>query len=140
MNLFDVATISRRKGYIVSRLERIKREGSPDYHYNLPVTAPGAIVHIYLPTQFPLSRKYEPLDSMEIVNNSPANPINVTVNGGQGDAYYCPAGTIRTVHGKGIALWTLDIENLGVGATVLGLFRFTFKKEALTMDKWIGEQ
>ncbi len=140
MSIFDIANISKRKGYIVSRLERIKREGSPDYHYNLPALAAAAIGHIYLPTQFPLSRKYEPLDSMEIVNNSAANPLNVTVNGGQGDTYYCPAGTIRSVHGKGIALWTLDIENLGLVISVLGEIRFTFKKEALTMDKWIGEQ
>jgi len=138
MGLFDIANISRRKGYIVSRLERIKREGSPDYHYNLPVTAPAAIDHIYIPTQFPLSRKYEPLDSMEIVNNEAANPLNVVVNGH--DAYYCPAGTIRTVHGTGIALWTLDIENLGAGNTTLGLVRFTFKKEPMTIDKWAQEQ
>ena len=100
-NIFELANITRRKGVIVSRLERIKREGSPNYPYNLPVTAAAAIVHIYLPTLFPASRKYEPLDSMEIVNNEAANPINVVVNGH--DAYYCPAGTIRTVHGKGIA-------------------------------------
>jgi len=138
MGLFDMANISRRKGVVVSRLERIKREGSPDYHYNLGVIAAAAIDHIYLPTQFPLSRKYQPLDSMEIVNNSAANPIEVVVNGH--DGYYCPAGTIRTVHGKGIALWSLDIENLGAGATVADEIRFTFKKEALTMDKWIADQ
>ncbi len=137
-NIFEMANIRRNKGVIVSRLERIKREGSPDYHYNLPITAPAAIAHIYIPTQFPLSRKYEPLDSMEIVNNSVAEPINVVVNGN--DAYYCPAGTIRTVHGAGIALWTIAIENLGVGATVLGEIRFTFKKEAMTIDKWSARQ
>jgi len=137
MGLFDIANTQRRKGVVVSRLERIKWEGSPDYHYNLPVTAPAAIDHIYIPTQFPLSRKYEPLDNMEIVNNEVANAINVVVNGH--DAYYCPAGTIRKVHGAGVALWTLDIENLGAGNTTLGLIRFTFKKEALTIDKWAQE-
>lgn len=137
MSIFDIANIQRRKGVYISRLERIKREGSPDYHYNLPVTAAAAVVSLHLPTQFPLSRKYQPLDSMEIVNNEAANPINVVVNGQ--DNFYCPAGTIRTVHGQGIALWTLAITNLGAGNTTLGLIRFTFKKEAMTIDKWAAE-
>jgi len=137
-NLFNIANISRRKGIIVTRLERIKREGSPDYPYQLPATAAAAVAHIYLPTLFPASRKYQPLDYMEIVNNSVANPLNVVVNGG--DAYYCPAGTIRHAKGKGIALWQIDITNLGGGISVLGEIRFSFKKEALTMDKWISEQ
>lgn len=137
-NIFELANITRRKGVIVSRLERIKREGSPNYDWQLPVTAAGAISHIYVPTQFPASRKYEPLDYMEIVNNEVANPIDVIVNGH--DHYYMPAGTIRPVHGAGVALWSLDVENLGAGPTTLGLVRFSFKKEALTMDKWIGQQ
>lgn len=138
MGLFDIANITKRKGIFISRLERIKREGSPDYHYNLPVTIPAAVDQIHLPTQFPESRKYQPLDSMEIVNNEAANAINVQVNGQ--DNFYCPAGTIRTVHGKGIALWQIWTTNLGVANTTLGLIRFTFKKEAMTIDKWAAEQ
>ena len=137
MNIFELANIKPRKGIIISRLERIKREGSPNYEYQLPVTIPAAVVHIYLPTQFPLSQKYQPLDSMEIVNNEAANPINVVINGG--DGYYCPAGAIRIVHGKGVALWTLDITNLGAANTTLGLVRITFKKEAMTIDRWASE-
>ena len=138
MSLFDRAIFQRRKGVYISRLERIKREGSPNYPYQLPVTAAAAVVHIHIPTLFPASRKYEPLDYMEIVNNEVANPLNVVVNGA--DGFYSPAGTIRTVHGRGIALWTLDIANLGGGATTLGLVRFTFKKEAMTIDRWAAEQ
>ena len=138
MGLFDIANITKRKGIFTSRLERIKREGSPDYQYNLPVTAPAAVDQIHLPTQFSESRKYQPLDSMEIVNNEAANAINVVVNGQ--DNFYCPAGTIRTVHGKGIALWQIHTTNLGAANTTLGLIRFTFKKEAMTIDKWAAEQ
>ena len=140
MNIFEIANISKRKGYIVSRLERIKREGSPNYAYQLPVTAPAALVTINLSILFPDSRKYEPLDSMEIVNNEPGNAISVVLNGIVGDVYYCPAGTIRTVHGKGIALWQVGITNLGAANTTLGLVRFSFKKEAMTIDKWAAER
>ncbi len=133
-----MANISRRKGVVISRLERIKREGSPNYPYSLPITAPAAIVHLTMRILFPLSRKYAPLDYVEIVNNSVANPILFTVN--NGDAWIIPAGTIRTIHGAGIALWIIDIANNGVGATVAGELEFTFKKEAMTIDKWSQEQ
>ncbi len=140
MGLFDIATISRRKGVIISRAERIKREGSPWYPYQLPVTAAGAVVPLYIPDLFPDSRKYQPLDFVEIVNNGVATPITVQINGPSGDIHYIPAGVIRTISGSGIALTQVHITNLGAGATVLGLIRFNFKKEALTIDKWAQEQ
>ena len=137
-NFFELANLIQRKGNINIRLERIKREGSPNYNYALPLTAPAAIVTLHIPGQFPESRKYQPLDSIEIVNNEPANPLNITIN--NRDTYYCPAGAIRTIHGRGIALWQLSIENLGVGNTTLGLVQITMKKEAMTVDKWASEQ
>ena len=137
MNIFEMANIKRQRGVIVSRLERIKREGSPNYLYALPVTAAAAVVTLNIQQQFPESRKYEPLDSIEIVNNEPANALTITINGL--DAYYCPAGTIRHIHGRGIALWQVAITNNGAGATTLGLVQLTLKKEAMTIDKWAGE-
>ena len=137
--LFDIANIQRRKGVIISRAERIKREGSPWYPYLLPVTAAGAAVPLHIPGLFPDSRKYEPLDFVEIVNNGIATPLTVQINGPAGDIHYIPAGVIRTISGGGVALWQLVITNLGVGATVLGLIRFNFKKEAMTIDKWAQE-
>jgi len=135
---FDlVRDIQPRKGVIVSRLERVKREGSPNYQYILPATAAAAVVIINVSNQFPDSRKYHPLDSLEIVNNEPNNDLLITINGL--DAYYCPAGTIRTIHGKGIALWQVSITNQGAGITTLNLVRLTMKKEAMTIDKWASE-
>lgn len=136
-NIFELANIQRSKGVIITRLERIKREGSPNYPYSLPITAAGVVVHLTINLQFPLSRKYQPLDYAEIVNNSVANPILFTVN--NGDAWLIPAGTIRTIRGAGIALWMIDITNQGAGATVAGEIEFTFKKEAMTIDKWSTE-
>ena len=123
---------------IISRLERIKREGSPNYAYVLPATMAGVTVIINIPALFPASRKYEPLDSLEVVNNEAANDLLITLNGT--DAYYCPAGTIRTIHGKGIALWQIAITNQGGLVTTLNLVRLTMKKEAMTIDRWAGNQ
>ena len=138
MNLFELANILPRKGQIISRSERIKREGSPNYTYIVPVTATTIKVDIHIPTQFPESRKYEPLDSLEIVNNETVNAILITINGK--DGYYCPAGTIRNISGQGVALWQIGITNLGAVNTTLGLIRLTLKKEAMTIDKWATRQ
>jgi len=138
MNIFDNAIIQRKKGTYLSRIERIKREGSPNYPYILPVTATTATVTIHIPTQFPLSRKYEPLDYVEIVNNDPANALLVTIN--NADAWYCGIGTIRTVSGQGVALWQVAIQNMGLVNTVINTIRLTFKKEALTIDQWAANR
>jgi len=136
----DIANIHLKKGIIISRLERIKREGSPNYVYALPVTAAAAINQIHIPTLFPLSRKYEPLDFLEIVNNSVANPLTIIINGAGNDTWLVPAGTIRTIRGSGVALWQIETVNQGVGATVLNEIILTFKKEAMTIDKWAQRQ
>jgi len=138
MGLFDIANIQRRKGVIVSRLERIKREGSQWYPYALPVTAAGIIVQLDIGLLFPDSRKYAPLDYLEIVNNDPNCALLITIN--NQDAFYCPAGTIRTIKGKGIALWQVAITNAGAVATTAAVNQFNFKKEAMTIDKWAAEQ
>ena len=139
MNIFELANIKpSKKGIIIRRQERIKREGSPDYDYNLPATAAGVAVLLYVPTQFPLSRKYEPLDFMQVTNNEANNPITIVINGR--DSHYCPAGTITTVHGAGVALWQLQITNNGGLVTTLGLIRIKMKKEAMTIDKWSTRQ
>jgi len=138
-NFFDlVNSITPQKGVIISRQERIKREGSPDYDYNLPATAAGVAVLLYVPAQFPLSRKYEPLDFMQVTNNEANNAITIVINGR--DSHYCPAGTITTVHGGGVALWQLQITNNGGLVTTLGLVRIKMKKEAMTIDKWSQKQ
>ena len=136
----NIAKLYTRKGVITSRIERIKREGSPAYVYALPVTAPAAIDVIHVPQQFPLSRKYQPLDSLEVVNNSVANPVTIIINGAGNDTYLCPAGTIRSIRGSGVALWQIETVNNGVGATVLGEIILTCRKEAMTIDKWAANQ
>ena len=134
MNLFDIANIRPRRGISIDRLERIKREGSPAYVWTVPVTAATATSVIYVPTQFPESRKYQPLDFIEIVNNEATNDLTLTINGNETRSV--PAGTIRTIHGDGVAAWHLAITNDGAGNTTLGKIVVTVQKEAMTIDKW----
>lgn len=138
MNLFELANIRPRRGVTIDRLERIKREGSPPYVWPVPATAAGATSVIYVPTQFPASRKYEPLDSVEIVNNEATNDLTITINGK--DRRPSPAGTIRTIHGSGVALWHIAITNDGAAITTLGKIILTLQKEPMTIDKWAARQ
>ena len=123
-----------QKGIIIDRSARIRREGSPVYLWTPGVIAAAATVVIETRAQFPNSRKYEPLDSIEVVNNEVANNITLTINGG--DARYIPAGTIRHIHGRGVALWHIAITNDGAGNTTAGLITVTLQKEPYTINKW----
>ena len=122
------------RGVVVDRIARIRREGSPVYVWTPGAIAAAANVSIYPDNEFPASRKYAPLDSMEIVNNEAANDITVTINGG--DQRYCPAGTIRTVHGSGVALRHLTITNNGGAITTAGSIVISLQKAPMTIDKW----
>jgi len=117
-------------------MARVKREGSPLYSWTVPVIAAGATEIIHVPTEFPDSRKYEPLDSIEIANNEAANDLTLTIN--NQDARYVPAGTIRRISGNGIALWHIAVTNNGAGDTTLGKIIVTLQREPLTMDRWIA--
>lgn len=139
MNLFDIAnSIRPRRGLTIDRLERVKREGSPTYTWNMPATAAAAVAVIYVDTQFPASRKYAPLDYIEIVNNEAANDLTITINGNE--TRPIPAGTIRTIHGSGVALKHIAITNDGAAITTLGKIVVTLQKEPLTIDKWARER
>jgi len=135
MNIFDQANIGRLKNTYSIRQERIKREGSPYYTWQVPVTAPAAVSVIYANTQFPDSRKYAPLDWIEIVNNDVQN-LTLTIN--NGDAFSVPAGTIRTI--DNIALHQIAVTNNGGANTILNSITVTIQKQPLTMDRWIRKQ
>lgn len=139
MNLKSFASMYGRtgKGIVLDRIERIKREGSPVYIWTPGIIAAGATAVIETNNQFPASRKYAPLDSLEIVNNEAANDITLTINGG--DNRYCPAGTIRSIAGRGVALWHIAITNNGGANTTAGNIVVSLQKAPLTMDRWIGE-
>lgn len=126
------------KGPVMDRIARIRREGSPVYPWIPGIIAPGAQAVIEVGNHFPQCRKYQPLDSIEIVNNEALNDIYVIIN--SGDQRYCPAGTIRHVHGRGVALWHIAIQNNGAVNTTAGSIVISLQKEAHTIDRWAGDQ
>jgi len=123
---------TRQKGVIVSRIERIKREGSPAYVWNVDPIGAGAAATIGIREQFPASRKYEPLDWIEIVNNEATNNLQVNINGAA-VTFLIPARTIRTIERQPI--WNLTITNLGGVITVLGNIICTMQRAPLTTDR-----
>ncbi len=132
MNFFDRANLHNPRNTYQVRQERIKREGSPYYTWIVPVTATTATSPIHVPSQFPQSVKYEPLDWLEIMNNEPANNLTIRIN--QSESLPVPAGTIRTVEGK--SLWSIDVTNDGGVNTTLGLIVVSLRRQPMTIDKW----
>lgn len=105
----------------LNRLQRVMREGSPKYHYDLGAIAGAAYVEFDIQTQYPRARKYEPLDSCLIINND-AVDIGINFNGHGGDLYIIPAGTIRRISREEIAaIWHIRITNLGGDAVTVNM-------------------
>ncbi len=116
-----------------SRLTRIRKEGSPFYQYIPGIIAAGADDYIYPDTQWPQSRKYAPLDWIEITNNG-AVALTITLNGNQ--PFPCPAGTIRVI--DEFALRSINIHNdSGAAGSVAGLVRLTLQRQPITIDRFV---
>jgi hypothetical protein len=135
-NFFNIANIRKPRDIYTVRQERIKREGSPYYTWIVPATAAADKSCIHVQTQFPTSRKYEPLDWLEIVNNEAVNGLTLTIN--SADTFPVPAGTIRTIEGK--ALWAINVTNNGAVITTLNNIILTLRRQPMTIDKWAGRQ
>ena len=132
-NFFNVAKVSRAYRTYSVRQERIKREGSPYYHWAVGALAAGVAVVCSVNQQFPESKKYEPLDWLELVNNS-ASDVALIINGNE--QFLCTAGTIRTVSG-------LPLHQMSVTAPAIvaaGLVVGTMQREPLTIDQWARRQ
>jgi hypothetical protein len=134
-SLFNMANVSPPKNSYTVRQERIKREGSSYYTWQVPATAVAATATIYVPDQFPTSNKYAPLDWLEIVNNEGANDLTLNING---DTFAVPAGTIRKIENK--ALHTVSVTNNGGAITTLNKITVTMRKAPLTIDQWARSQ
>jgi len=113
------------------RKETIKKHGSPTYVWATGIIAAGAIEYCSVAAMFPAARKYEPLDTVEIINNS-AQPIRLWFNG-QAINYLIPAGTIREISGR--ASWNLTAENVGLGNTAAGEVELNLSRAAYSEDQ-----
>lgn len=133
MNLNDIfQNVRGPKGLFTVREERVKREGSPFYTWTVPVTATTATAVCEVGNTFPESRKYQPLDFLELTNND-AFDLTLTINGGSA-TFNVPAKTIKTISNQ--ALWSVAITNLGGANTTLGKIIAVLQKQPLTIDQW----
>jgi len=132
-NLFEVAKFSRAAGTYRVRQERIRREGSPYYHWDIGGLVADVVVACSINHLFPGSKKYAPLDWIELVNNSASN-ITLLLNGN--DQFLCVAGTIRTV--TGLPLHQVSVVSPANVAG--GLVIATLQREPLTIDQWVRRQ
>jgi len=130
MNLFDRASFSRFKSIAFTRAERIKREGSAYYTYQLQILAATASISIYPDTQFPLSRKYSPLDWLEITNN---DAVDVTIRVNNRDSFVCPSKTIRKVVNTPLRHITITNNDAAV-ATIANLVTLNLRKRPITVN------
>jgi len=127
----DILKIFRPPGPQARRNQRVFQEGSPPYTWTIGVLAAAATIAIYLDTQFPASRKYAPLDKVEIVNSDVVD-LTVTINGVE--PYDVPAGAIRTVaDGVGIRHCQVTNDDAAV-ATTAGAVVLRFQKKPADAD------
>lgn len=126
-----------------SRQAKLKREGSPYFNWIVPAIAALGVAYIDIYTQFPLARRFEPLDEIEVSNNG-ANVLVLVLNGGgagvlgNGDSFPVPNGVIRKISSKPI--WRIAITNAdAVNATILGTILVTIRKMPKTIDQWARE-
>lgn len=127
--LIDLTKFSKAYRTYTVRQERIKREGSPYYAWDVGALAAGVATILRPNRDLPGSKKYSPLDWIEIINNS-TEVVTITVNGTE--RFISPAGTIRTVTDLPLHQVNIVCDNNVAG----GLVRGTLQRRPMTIDKW----
>lgn len=129
-NIIDILNFRRSPSTYIVRQERIRREGSPYYTWTPGIIAAGGSATIHVPTQFPDSRKYDPLDWIEVANMETGCNLTLTINGDT--AFPVPLSSIRTI--DNMALWNITITNNGGVNTTAGKIIVTLQRQPLTAD------
>jgi len=97
-------------------IKRLQAQGSPTYEYVSIIIAFGTTQWFSVENQFPDSRTYAPLDTMEVINNS-AQQITVFINS-IADFMRVPAYMIKTF--SRVAVRQYGLRNDGAVDTVAG--------------------
>lgn len=119
------------------RRERIKKEGSEFYTWKPGAIAVGATSSIELRNQFPLCRKYMPLDWIQVANNELTIPLALIINGAEEIPVL--AGSIVNVNDKW--LYQIGIRNDDlVNATTANKIIVTLQRQPVTIDAWARKQ
>ena len=121
---------SKYSQVLESRLERIKRDGSEYFQFDVPALAAAAIGQYEVSTQFPRARKYMPLDYIEVTNNDTVN-LTLFLNGGI--TLPVPAGSVRIA--RKYQVWQFGIRNDDAAAAItVGLVDVVLRRMPRTMD------
>jgi len=114
-----------------ARMKRVRQEGSPPYVWTPGSIAAGGSLSIYLDTQFPDSRKYSPLDWIEIANGDEVD-LTITIN--TDETRLVPARVIRIVDDD-IGIRHVKVTNNHAStATTANRIVLTFQRKAITID------
>ena len=117
----------------IVREERIKREGSPYFTYTLPSISAGEYHSLVVGDDIPQSRKYLPLDFIEVTNNDSVS-IEFQIN--EGDTFLVPAGVIKTVTERPIR--RIRVKNKDTTtATIEGKIVLLLQAMPITTDKFV---
>ena len=84
----------------------VLRDGSPNFFMNLGAINAGAFQYVLVEDKFPKARKYQPMMSIVITNNSGEN-VDLHINGQ--DYAKLPAGVIWSDTES--AIWSFKITN-----------------------------
>ena len=138
-NLIPRANIIPRKSWQrtwFTRQERIKKEGSEWFTWAVPATAATVIVNINIGQQFTRSRKYEPLDTIEIQNN---DVVDITVILNNDEFLPIAAGVIRTIGNHPIRQVGIRNDDAAV-ATTINKVIISLRRDPQTIDQWARER
>jgi len=112
------------------RQRTVDVDGSPNFRHTFGALAATANEYVDLRTDFPATRRYEPLKSLLITNNSAAD-LDVEINGI--DFILVPAGGIFNITDQ--AIWSFRLTNNDAVAAVAGTVRANFSRPPLGADE-----
>tara|TARA_Y100000310_G_C20163360_1_gene570236 strand:+ start:115 stop:495 length:381 start_codon:yes stop_codon:yes gene_type:complete len=113
------------------RQRTVDRDGSPNFRHTFgAIAAGGGAEVVEMQTDFPRSRRYEPLTSLLITNNSAAD-LDLEINGL--DFVFIPAGVIMPINDQ--AIWSFRLTNNDAVEAAAGAVRANVSTPPLGADK-----
>jgi len=107
------------------------RDGSPNYLHTFGAIVAGANEYVVVESTFPGARKYQPLMSIVVTNNSSEN-LDLAINGIA--AAPIPAGVIWSQNDSPI--WSFRITNNDSGTVASGKVAANLQTPPMSQSQW----
>tara|TARA_Y100000310_G_scaffold29263_1_gene27738 strand:+ start:125 stop:520 length:396 start_codon:yes stop_codon:yes gene_type:complete len=111
------------------RQRRLDRDGSPNFRHTFGAIAATGMEYVEMQTDFPASRRYEPLTGLIITNNSAAD-LDLEINGR--NYALVPAGVIMPISDQ--AIWSFRLTNNDTVTAAAGAVRANIQTPPLGAD------